>query len=152
MSRIAIRLARVLLGICRTMYCWMFFILPPYMIHAVYTNVLRMERTHSVEKGDIVSNIAIASYAVVLGIAWWKIFRSKPASERWAIAANVTLIFIYLPGLLSGNWRGVLDAELEWWPVILVGIFGIIIFSIPYHGWRSKSQVLTTPPSATTDA
>jgi hypothetical protein len=28
-----------------------------------------------------------------------------------------------------------LRSELNLWPLILFGIFGIIIFSIPYHGW-----------------
>ncbi|MGA2277456.1 MAG: hypothetical protein ABSG00_07620, partial [Terracidiphilus sp.] len=75
-------------------------------------------------------------YFVVFGVAWWMLLRSKSALRLWAIAANLIFIFTYAPTLVAGDWRGVLRDEIEWWPVILVGIFGIIIFCIPYHGWR----------------
>lgn len=67
------------------------------------------------------------------------IFRNKPALKKWAIAANLVLIFNYVPAIVTGNWKGVWKAEREWWPVILIGVFGIVIFSIPYDGWRHKS-------------
>jgi hypothetical protein len=89
----------------------------------------------------IYSYMIIAIYSIVFGIAWWMIFRGKPALKQWAIAANLIIIFTYVPALISWNWRGVLKDELQWWPAILLGIFGIIIFSIPYHGRRHKSQI-----------
>jgi hypothetical protein len=101
-----------------------------------------MARLHLVEKGDIPSNIICAIYSIILSIAWWMIFRGKPAIKQWAVAANLVLIFTYLvPALLYWNWQYFLKAEHDWWPVILIGIFGTIIFTIPYHGWRHKSQI-----------
>jgi hypothetical protein len=85
--------------------------------------------------------MVIATYSIVLGIAWWMIFRGKPASKQWAIAANLIIIFTFVPALLTWNWQGVMKAELQWWPAILFGIFGIIIFSIPYRGRRHKPQI-----------
>jgi hypothetical protein len=108
----------------------------------VYRHILGMARSHLVEKGDISSNLICAIYSIIWGIAWWMILRGKPALRQWAIAANAILVFIYVPALLtSGNWRGVLKAELNLWPFIIIGIFGTIVFSVPYRGWRHKSQV-----------
>lgn len=141
MQRIVPRLGILLLAIFRTLYCWVFFLWTCFAIQRVYLNIRSLARTQLVDRGDIISNMTIAIYSIVLGIAWWMILRSKPASKRWAVAANLTLIFTYFPALLVGNWQGFLEGERDWWPVILIGIFGIIIFSIPYHGWQPKSQM-----------
>jgi hypothetical protein len=133
--------AGLFVAICRTLYCWFFLFWSAITIYAVCSNTLLLIRSHAVEIGDIVSNMSIAAYAVVFCIAWWAIFEDRPASKRWAIAANLVLVFTYVPGLMTGNWRGVLEAEIAWWPVTLIGIFGIIIFSIPFHGWPKKVQI-----------
>lgn len=109
-------------------------------IYVACTNMLSMAQSH-VRWNDYYGYTIIAIYSIVCGIAWWMIFRDKPALKRWAIAANLTFIFSYLPALVTGSWRDVLKAERAWWPFILFGIFGIIIFSIPYHEWRHKSQI-----------
>ncbi|HEY2472812.1 MAG TPA: hypothetical protein VGI45_33815, partial [Terracidiphilus sp.] len=57
------------------------------------------------------------------------------------IIANSILIVFWWPPLLIGNWRLFWEDERRWWPVVLVGIFGIVIFSIPYHGWRREQRV-----------
>jgi hypothetical protein len=101
-----------------------------------------MARSHVVERGDIYTNAVCAIYSIIWGIAWWMIFKGKAVLKRWAIAANLIFIFIYLPALISWNWPGVLKAELELWPFVLIGIFGIIVFCIPYHGWRHKLQTV----------
>jgi hypothetical protein len=103
-------------------------------------NIPNLARTHLVDRGEIVTDITFTIYSIVFGIAWWMIVRGKPALRRWVIAANLILIFTFVPALLTKDWRGVLKLERDWWPVILIGIFGMIIFSIPYHGWRHKSQ------------
>jgi hypothetical protein len=135
------RLGVLLLAICRTLYCWMFLCWSAALIYAFCSNIRSLVRTHSVERGDVITNVSFAVYSIVLAIAWWMILRGKPALKQWAIAANIVFIFNYLPALVTGNWRGVFEAEREWWPVILVGIIGIIIFSIPYKVWRYKAQI-----------
>lgn len=139
MQRFMARPAVLLLAMCRTVYCWMFLVWSLSMIHVVYTNIRSLARTHLLDRGDTVTNLTFAIYSIVLSIAWWMIFRGNPGLKRWAIGANAILILNYFP-VVFWNWRGFLKAELDWWPVILVGIFGIIIFSIPYHGWRHKIQ------------
>lgn len=129
-----------LLAICRTVYSCIFFLWTCSSIYVVCSNIRSLVRTHSIERGDIIGNATIATYSVVMGVAWWMIVRGRAASKQWAIAANLTFIFTWLPALLFGKWRAFLGAERNWWPFIVFGIFGIIIFSIPYHGWRHKSQ------------
>jgi len=131
-----VRLGVLLLAICRVVYCWMFLVWSLGSIYMVSINIRRVMRTHLIDKGAIGTSTIFPIYSVVFGIAWWMIVRGKPALKRWAIAANLILIFFYVPTLVAGDWRGVLRDELESWAVILIGIFGIIIFSIPYHGWR----------------
>ncbi len=129
-----------LVAICRTIYCWMFLYWSVTATYVAYTNIHFSARTHSINKGVIFSSTVMALYSLILGIAWWEIFRGKPALKQWATAANLVFIFTYLPELAFGNWQAVLRDELNWWPVMLIGIFGIFIFSIPYHGWRDMPQ------------
>jgi len=145
MQRIIIRIGVLLLAICRTVYCWMFLYWSFTAIYVVGKNILSLARTHCIERGDIISNITLTTYSIVLGIAWWMIFRDKPALKQWAIAANLIFIFTWFP-VLFRNWRIFLNNELGWWPEILVGIFGIIIFCIPYHGWRDRSLAPQVSP------
>lgn len=140
MQRTVIPLGMPLLALCRTVYCWMFLFWSLGSVDIVFINIRRMARTHLVDKGIIATSTIFPIYSVVFGIAWWMVLGGKPALRRWAIAANLILIFFYLP-LVFWDWRGVLNLELNWWAVILIGIFGIIIFSIPYHGWRHQSQI-----------
>jgi hypothetical protein len=133
----------LLLTACRTLYCWIFPFLSLFGIGYVYMRIQHYAQTHLLDTVAIFSDSIMVVYFVVLGIAWWMIFRGKPALKKWAIAANLVLIFTYVPAIVTGNWRGVLRDELEWWPVILIGTFGIIIFSIPYHGWRHRTPVPT---------
>jgi hypothetical protein len=135
------RFGVLLLAICRTVYCWMFLIGSLGAADGVSIGVRRMAQTHLVDKGTFGADIIFTIYSIVFGIAWWMVLRGKPALTRWAIAANLIFIFFYIPGLLGGDWRGILRVELEAWPVLLFGFFGIIIFSIPYHGWRYRSAV-----------
>ena len=139
MRHLIMRIAVLLVAICRTVYCWMFLYWSVTALYVAYTNIQHPAYSPFTETWYYTYMI-MGLYSIILGVAWWMIFRGKPASKRWAIAANLVFILNYVPGLLFGHWRDVLKAELEWWPVIaLVGIFGIIIFSIPYHGWRQGS-------------
>lgn len=131
--------ALLVLAAFRTVYCWAFLIASFFEIHRAYNDIRGLMQTHAVNIGNIVSNTSITAYSIVWTIAWWMILRKKPTANRWAIAANIIFIFDYFPLLAFGNWRGFLAAERAWWLFILVGIFGIIIFSIPYHGWRVHS-------------
>jgi len=141
LSRIITLLPALLLGLYRTLYCWIFFFMSLVMAYAVCTNILRIVRSHTVDSGDIFSNTICVIYAIIWGIAWWMILTGKPALKKWAAAANLVFIFTYIPALVFGNWRGVVKAELDWWPVILIGITGILIFSVPYNGWRQTPQI-----------
>ena len=141
MQRITARVEVLLLAMCRTVYCWIFFISSLFMSHTVYLEILKMARLHIVERGSIVGVTSNAVYSIIWGIAWWMIFRGKPTSRHWATAANLVIIFTFVPALVSWNWRIFLILELGSWPTILFGIFGIIIFSIPYHGWRNQSPI-----------
>jgi hypothetical protein len=135
----------LLLAICRTVYCWMFFIMSLFMIHVVYANIHSMLQSHINERGTIIGSVIMAMYSIVFDITWWMFVRGKPALKRWAIAANLICILTYFPNaVIYWDWRGFLRAELHLPHVILIGIFGIIIFSIPYHGWRHKSEVPAT--------
>jgi hypothetical protein len=87
---------------------------------------------HDNAKGDIFTTVVIASYSIVLAVAWWMIFRDKPRLQKWAIAANGIFVFMYLPVIFI-NWRAFLKAELEMWPIILFGILGMVLFCIPYR-------------------
>jgi hypothetical protein len=139
------RLAVLLLAICRAVYCWVFFIMSLFMINYVYSNVRSMLQSHIATIGIILSIVMMAAYSIVFVITWWMFVRGKPALKQWAIAANLICILAYFPAaVVYWNWRGFLRAELGMRHVILIGIFGIIIFSIPYHGWRHKSQIPVT--------
>jgi hypothetical protein len=131
-----------LLAICRTAYCCGFFTASGFGIYASCLAIAGKVLSHSQE--PIWGNAIIGLYAAVWGIAWWMIFRERPQSKRWAIVANLIIIFNYLPAMVTGQWRAFFKAELQWWPFILLGIFGIIIFSIPYHGSRNKQQIMAT--------
>lgn len=92
----------------------------------------RMARSHSGDRWDVFAWATMTIYSMVLGIAWWMILRGKSALKPWGIAANLILIFTYAPVLVTGNWRGFLESEHQWSPVILVGVFGVAIFSLPF--------------------
>jgi len=132
--------ALLLLAICRAVYCWAFLALSCMGLHAVYSNIQELLQKHSADKGDIVGNAILAIYAVILGVAWWMIFRGKPALKRWAIAANSVIVFVFLPILLFGGWRPFWEDEQYWFPASAVGVLGMIIFSIPYRGWRQRPR------------
>jgi hypothetical protein len=134
------QLGVLLLAICRTVYCWLFLLWSVGSVYMVSINILRLARMHSADKGAIVSSTLFTIYFVVFGIAWWMVLRGKPVLKRWAITANLILIFFYVP-LIFWGWRGVLTDELRWWPIVLIGIFGIIIFSIPYGGQKNRSAL-----------
>jgi len=117
----------------------MFLITSFFIIHFVYANIRSMQQSY--ERGKIIGSMNMAAYAVVFVITWWMFVRGKPALKRWAIAANLICILVYLPAaVIYWNWRGFLRDELDLWAVVLIGIFGIIIFSIPYQGWRHKTS------------
>jgi hypothetical protein len=141
----------LLLAICRTVYCWMFFIMSFFMIYSVYASIRSALQTHINEGRSIWGGVNMAAYSIVFDITWWMFVRRKPALKQWAIAANLICILTYLPvALVYWNWRSFLRVELNFWPVILIGIFGIIIFSIPYHGWRldQLDEVVSTTSRA----
>ena len=133
------RCAVLLVGACRMLYCWMFLCWSLTSLYVSYTRFQHSLQTSSLDRGAIFSNTVLGIYAIVLGVAWYTIFKGSRSLKRWAIAACFVFIFTYVPGLVSGDWRGVVKDELAWWPVILIGTFGIIVFSVPYHGWRRKS-------------
>jgi hypothetical protein len=143
------RLGVLLLAVCRAIYCWMFLVWSLVSVDIAFVNIRRAARAHLVDKGVIATSTIFPTYSIVFGIAWWMILRGKPTSERWAIAANLILIFFYLP-LVFWGWRAVLEDELDLWPVVLAGIFGIIIFSIRYHGWRRDHLDEAVRPTLTT--
>jgi hypothetical protein len=134
------RLGVLLLAICRTVYCWMFLLWSLGSVYIVFINIRHLALTQLANKGAIATSTTFAIYSVVFGIAWWMILRGKPALKRWSIAANLIFIFLYFP-VAFWDWRGVLNDELKSWPIIVLGIFGIVIFSIPYHGWKNRSAV-----------
>jgi hypothetical protein len=142
MSQIIKGFALLALAICRQVYCWAFLLGSIFGFRYLYRSIRDLMQSHLVGIGDIATITTFAVYSIVWFIAWWMILREKPAAKRWAIAANLILIFTYLPGIVTGTWQGVLKAERVWWPFILIGIFGIIIFSIPYHGWRPKEPLM----------
>ena len=113
-------------------------------LYWVYTRIRDFALTHLIEKLEIRAVLIMGAYYLVFGIAWWMIFRRKPALTKWAIAANSILILFWWPPLLVGNWSLFWENERRWWPVILIGMFGIIIFSLPYHGWRHRTRVPTS--------
>lgn len=136
------RFAVLLLAICRTVYCWYFFLTLSSGIYLFYLVIQKSVRTHSVPEGVISGTTGVAIYSLVSGIAWWTIFRGKPASKHWAIAANLIIAFTWFPLLAFESWPALLKDELARWPAILFGIFGIIVFSLPYHGWRQHDARL----------
>gem|GEM_PF-4772441 len=131
------RFGAFLLAICRTVYCWLFFIWSLGSAYMFSITARRTMRTHSASSGDIGTYAFLTLYSVVFGIAWWMIVRGKPTLKGWAIAANLILIFFFLPIVFWG-WRNVLTLERGWGPEALIGVCGIVIFSIPYHGWRRR--------------
>jgi|SRR5580658_4749845 hypothetical protein len=144
-QRILTQVGALMLAVGRTIYCWLFFLWSVGSIYMVSINIRRVVRTHVADKGAIVSSILFTIYSVVFGIAWWMILRRKPALKRWAIMADLVLIFFYVPLAFFGG-QGVVKDELDWWPIILIGIFGIIIFSISHHGFRHRSQMFQESP------
>jgi hypothetical protein len=132
------RIGLKLLAVCRIVYCWIFFLSACMAIISFYYAVPKS--TRSIGGVDIYISFVFAAYSVICFIAWWKVLRDRPTSRGWAIAANLTYIFQYAPGVIvQGDWRDFLNAERDWWPVVLLGIFGIVVFSLPYHGWRKRS-------------
>src|SRR5271170_3878649 len=97
MRRIMARLGVLLLAICRTVYCWTFFIMSLFMINYVYSNVRSMLQSHMVTIGIVLSIVMMAAYSIVFDITWWMFVRGKPALKKWAIAANLICILTYFP-------------------------------------------------------
>jgi len=127
----------LLLAVCRTLYSWMFFIWSLSLILAVTTFIQGMERSKILD----IYWIVVFIYSTVMGIAWWTIYRGKSESKYWAIASSFFFILIsIIVDLLSRQWLNLLKEEIIVWLFILFGIFGIILFSIPYHGRRRRSQ------------
>jgi hypothetical protein len=135
------RLAMFILAICRAGYCWMFFFFSLIAMYVVCANFAEIARSRNFQVGGIWSNLVNAAYSIILATAWWTILRRKPSSKKWAITANLVYVFTYVPGMIFGNWRGVLEAEFQWWPAILIGLLGIVIFSIPHDRWRSEEGI-----------
>ena len=123
-----------LIGIGRSVYAWIFVVWSLIGIYVHVGMVLQGVRTHPIDKVAIFSSTTLGLYEIVYGIAGWMIVRGKPALKRWAMAANFIFIFFWAPVLVSGNWRGFLEAERHWWLFILFGVLGIAIFSAPYEG------------------
>jgi hypothetical protein len=141
--QIAQRVSRAIalpLAICRAIYCWAFLLFACLALHNVFTNIRELLQKHSADTGDIVSNAVLATYTVIFAVAWWKILRGKSALKGWAIAGNSVIVLPFLPILVLGGWRSFWAEERYWLAGNLVGLLGITIFSIPYHGWRYKSQ------------
>jgi len=138
---VAARFESELLPTCRTLYCSMFFFMSLLMIYNVYTNIQDIVRSHTSVNGNLIAILTMGAYALVFDIVWWMSFRNKAMLKSWAIAANLILIFAWAPVLAAGSWRSFLRAESDWWPVIAIGIIGIIIFSIPYRGWPHRPQM-----------
>jgi hypothetical protein len=100
-----------------------------------------MLQSRTADRGSIVGTVVMAVYSIVFDITWWMFVRGKPAVKQWAIAANLICILTYFPvAIVYLDWRRFLRDELDSWAVVLIGILGIIIFCIPYRGWRHKSQ------------
>ena len=131
----------LLLATFRTIYCWMFLALSCFGFYGAYSNIQESLKRHSLDKVVIASNAVLVFYAVILVLAWWMILRDKRRLKRWAIAGNAVIVGVFLPLLMLGGWRAFWEDERGWFPATIVGVFGMIIFSIPYRGWRHKSQV-----------
>lgn len=143
MRRFLATLGVISLATCRAVYCLMFIFLSLEIAYAVYTRMRDSIRAHQVSTGAILSNTVLSVYAVVFGIACWMIARSRPASKQWAIAASTILIFSFFP-VAFWSWPGFLELEFDLWPLMLLGIFGIFVFSLPYQGWRQISRIAAT--------
>jgi hypothetical protein len=138
LERIMGRIGQLLLAICRAVYCWVFFLTAFMELMSLYYAVPK--GVHSISGVDVYVSCIFAAYSVVSCIAWWKVLRHRPASRGWAIAANLTYIFHYAPGVIvRGDWSDFVRTERDWWPVVLLGILGIIVFTFPYNGWRKRS-------------
>lgn len=142
MRRILLRLGLLLLIICRGIYCFIFFTFASCGVFVVSAEFLKMARTHSFDGSDVFAWTLMGIYTIVLGIAWWTIFRDKPVSKQWAIAANLIAVNPHVPALLISwrwqFWQNFLQTERDWWPITVFGVVGVIIFSLPYHHWQNK--------------
>jgi hypothetical protein len=136
---IILRIGTVLIAVCRAVYCLMFFIMSFILFDAVRSNIGALLRSHPLRWAVVLTYIVMISYSAVFAVAGWKVFRGKHTLKRWAVAANLILILTYVPAIVLGDWRAVLRSELGWWPMILVGVFGILIFSLPYREELRKS-------------
>ena len=141
-QRVITRFALLILALFRMIYCWLFLYMSYHAIRVVYENIHSLMQTHVVVLGDIVSNVSMAVFSIICGVAWWVILRKRPWGNRWAVAANLTVCVPYLGLIITGKWRVFFEAELGWWPFILFGIFGVVVFSIPYRGWRAKESII----------
>lgn len=146
MRRILTRLAVLLLTVCRGAYCCLFFFFAFSWAVAISSSILRMVRTHSFDGAGSFILAFFFAYSIVCAFAWWTIFTNKPSSRRWAIAGNVLFAIPPDPSLIllvwhRQGWHSLVESERSWWVATLVGIFGMIVFSIPYHGWRHKEQI-----------
>jgi hypothetical protein len=124
----------------------MFFLWAFCLIWAMFAEFLRMARIHSFEEAEAFVCIFFGIYSIVFAFAWWTIFVNKPASKRWAIAANLIFAIPPVPELIAASWHwrvwhGFVESERYWWVATLIGLVGIITFSIPYHGQRREAQV-----------
>jgi hypothetical protein len=62
--------------------------------------------------------------AVISGIAWWTIWKSRPSARGWAIAASALSIMIYLRSFALSvrfQWHQHLGA-------LIIGIVGLAVF------------------------
>lgn len=128
------------LKIGRNLYGWVFFAYTCYSGYGLAIDVLISVVKHSA----ILLTLAVGiPYSAVFGIAWWTIFRGKPAAQRWAIAANCVLILPHLVLLSAADWR------VLWWFrhsalysfVAFFGLLGILLFSLPSSDLRAEPQI-----------
>lgn len=117
------------LRILRSLYAWAFFAAAAFCLYDLGLSLL----APLVHQPLSLSGLAIdAASAAVLGLAWWTVFRNKPSSSSWAIAANCLVLVPPVLLLTFGYWRttGWLPGHGSF-PLLPIALFGLLLFSLP---------------------
>jgi len=120
----------------RKLLCWLFAASSLLCVWNALKLIFRIIDLHYSFVG-ITSFLAVCFFpvlAVILAIAWWKVWKEKPSGWRWGIAASLTYILIAL-------WL-VIHFSVHLWHrphpevLLVIGFSGLIAFS-----WRDKPML-----------
>lgn len=134
------------MGKCRTFITWYFCVTSVALFAATVQNVWgAVQQRASNHLSEhllrfLSVNISFIVVAIVIGEAWWSVWRKKSYGRRWAIAASL-LSLLQATSMLFVGWKAfeIWFVNFNWLPTAF-GVVGLIAFSRPYDAGGPKAD------------